>query len=86
LSVVSLSLVIATTCSDGHGYGDPSWVMGMGHYGTGMDVKILPHDVPIPVWVGDGSVTDLVWATCHRFRHSRSSLPPHHQLKFDGEG
>jgi len=69
--------------SDGHGYGDLLRVTGTGHYGTGMGVKFLPHDVPVPVWAGDGSVTDVM---CDHFRHSRSSLPPHHHLKFDGEG
>jgi len=50
---------------------------------TGTGAKILPRDVPVPVWVGDRSVTDV---TCDCFRHSRSSLPPCHHLKFDGEG
>ena len=53
--MISTQMVI-----DGHG--DPNWcgIAGMGVTGTGMGEKKNTHDVPVPVSVGDGSVTHSV--------------------------
>jgi hypothetical protein len=66
--------VAPTETSDGHGYDDLRWVTGTGQYGMGTGAKILPCDVPIPVSMGDGSVTSLVRSDMSAFRHLTNSM------------
>ncbi len=46
-----------STASDVHGYWYPYGFAGTGVTGMGTGHEIFTHDIPIPVWAGDGSVT-----------------------------
>ena len=70
LSLFSSNRVVVI--SDGHGYGTPWWVTGTGYYRTGMGVKFSPHDIPVPIWVGDGYVTG------HAMRCYNATTTSHH--------
>jgi hypothetical protein len=43
--------------SDDHRYENPCGFVGTGVMGMGMGYEIFTHDIPVPIWEGDGSVT-----------------------------
>ena len=51
--------------SDGHGNANPCGIAGTGVTGMGTDEKKITCDVPVPVLVGDGSVTRSVRTLMH---------------------